>query len=137
MFSTDGGHTPQQVSSRGRPRNSPTKDSTEVPKRVYYQFLYNNNLRQQTEARDNLRCPWCSINCMELYGLLKHLTLSHSRFNFTLVVSRLFLLYCDIINLHGFCSQLIPSTNLKVGSCIIVTIACYMWPKLAAHHVGK
>ncbi|PIK50278.1 putative polycomb protein suz12-A [Apostichopus japonicus] len=79
--------TPQQPSWRGGPshRTTPTKDNPEVPKRVYYQFLYNNNLRQQTEARDNLRCPWCSVNCMELYGLLKHLTLSHSRFNFTLV----------------------------------------------------
>ncbi|CAB4054292.1 SUZ12 [Lepeophtheirus salmonis] len=41
--------------------------------------------RQQTEARDDLHCPWCSLNCMELYALLKHLKLSHPRFLFTYV----------------------------------------------------
>ncbi|KAK1799480.1 hypothetical protein P4O66_007709 [Electrophorus voltai] len=50
--------------------------------RVYYQFLYNNNTRQQTEARDDLHCPWCTLNCRKLYSLLKHLKLSHSRFIF-------------------------------------------------------
>ncbi|XP_071952960.1 polycomb protein suz12-like [Antedon mediterranea] len=53
--------------------------------RVFYQFLYNNNTKQQTEARENMHCPWCSLNCMQLYGLLKHLTLCHSRFNFTYI----------------------------------------------------
>ncbi|XP_076852875.1 polycomb protein suz12-A isoform X2 [Brachyhypopomus gauderio] len=53
--------------------------------RVYYQFLYNNNTRQQTEARDDLHCPWCTLNCRKLYSLLKHLKLSHSRFVFNYV----------------------------------------------------
>uniref|UniRef100_W5L504 SUZ12 polycomb repressive complex 2 subunit a n=1 Tax=Astyanax mexicanus TaxID=7994 RepID=W5L504_ASTMX len=53
--------------------------------RVYYQFLYNNNTRQQTEARDDLHCPWCTLNCRRLYSLLKHLKLSHSRFIFNYV----------------------------------------------------
>uniref|UniRef100_A0A9R1SBI3 SUZ12 polycomb repressive complex 2 subunit a n=2 Tax=Cyprinus carpio TaxID=7962 RepID=A0A9R1SBI3_CYPCA len=53
--------------------------------RVYYQFLYNNNARQQTEARDDLHCPWCTLNCRKLYSLLKHLKLSHSRFIFNYV----------------------------------------------------
>ncbi|MBN3310364.1 SUZ12 protein, partial [Amia calva] len=48
--------------------------------RIFYQFLYNNNTRQQTEARDDLHCPWCTLNCRKLYSLLKHLKLSHSRF---------------------------------------------------------
>ena len=48
-----------------------------------YQFLYNNNSRQQTEAREDLHCPWCSLNCMQLYAQLKHLKLSHPRFLFT------------------------------------------------------
>ncbi|NP_001003529.1 polycomb protein suz12-A [Danio rerio] len=52
---------------------------------VYYQFLYNNNTRQQTEARDDLHCPWCTLNCRKLYSLLKHLKLSHSRFIFNYV----------------------------------------------------
>ena len=55
--------------------------------RIVYQFLYNNNSRQQTEAREDLHCPWCSLNCLTLYGLLKHLKLSHPRFLFTYVVS--------------------------------------------------
>ncbi|XP_028842424.1 polycomb protein suz12-B-like isoform X2 [Denticeps clupeoides] len=50
--------------------------------RIVYQFLYNNNTRQQTEARDDLHCPWCTLNCRRLYSLLKHLKMSHSRFVF-------------------------------------------------------
>ncbi|XP_061080735.1 polycomb protein suz12-B-like [Conger conger] len=53
--------------------------------RIFYQFLYNNNTRQQTEARDDLHCPWCTLNCRRLYSLLKHLKLSHSRFIFSYV----------------------------------------------------
>ncbi|XP_031174538.1 polycomb protein suz12-B-like isoform X2 [Sander lucioperca] len=50
--------------------------------RIFYQFQYNNNTRQQTEARDDLHCPWCTLNCRKLYSLIKHLKLSHSRFIF-------------------------------------------------------
>lgn len=59
----------------------------EVPRRIQiiYQFLYNNNSRQQTEACEDMHCPWCSLNCMSLYPLLKHLKLCHSRFVFTYV----------------------------------------------------
>lgn len=53
--------------------------------RIFYQFLYNNNTRQQTEARDDLHCPWCTLNCRQLYSLLKHLKLCHSRFIFNYV----------------------------------------------------
>ncbi|XP_055925307.1 polycomb protein SUZ12-like isoform X2 [Argiope bruennichi] len=53
--------------------------------RIFYQFLYNNNTRQQTEARDDFQCPWCRVNCIELYCLLKHLKLCHSRFCFNYV----------------------------------------------------
>ena len=55
--------------------------------RVFYQFIYNNNTRQQTEARDDFFCPWCSIDCRGLYSLLKHLKLCHRRFIFTYAVS--------------------------------------------------
>lgn len=51
--------------------------------RIFYQFIYNNNTRQQTEAREDLYCPWCSIDCRQLYSLLKHLKLCHRRFVFT------------------------------------------------------
>ncbi|CAK6971269.1 polycomb protein suz12-B-like [Scomber scombrus] len=53
--------------------------------RIFYQFQYNHNTRQQTEARDDLHCPWCTLNCRKLYSLVKHLKLSHSRFIFNYV----------------------------------------------------
>lgn len=58
---------------------------TKKKPRIFYQFLYNNNTRQQTEAREDLHCPWCSLSCAKLYSLLKHLKLCHSRFLFTYV----------------------------------------------------
>ncbi|XP_063816939.1 polycomb protein SUZ12 isoform X2 [Pseudophryne corroboree] len=64
------------------------KDLSSEPRqklRIFYQFLYNNNTRQQTEARDDLHCPWCTLNCRKLYSLLKHLKLCHSRFIFNYV----------------------------------------------------
>ncbi|XP_050295462.1 polycomb protein Suz12 [Anthonomus grandis grandis] len=60
-------------------------ESTEQKLQIVYQFVYNNNSRQQTEACEDLHCPWCSLNCHELYTLLKHLKLCHSRFTFTYV----------------------------------------------------
>lgn len=69
-------------------KSKDTNNQLGTPKkkvRIYYQFYYNNNTRQQTEARDDLHCPWCSLNCMQLYSLLKHLRLSHARFNFMYV----------------------------------------------------
>lgn len=50
---------------------------------VRYQFLYHSNRRQQTEARYDLHCPWCSLHCRQLPSLLKHLRLCHSRFTFS------------------------------------------------------
>ncbi|KAK2160521.1 hypothetical protein LSH36_131g00036 [Paralvinella palmiformis] len=66
-----------QLEKRAREAVSPSKR-----RRIFYQFLYNNNTRQQTEARDDLSCPWCSLPCMQLYSLLKHLRCCHPRFNF-------------------------------------------------------
>ncbi|XP_028417400.1 polycomb protein Suz12-like [Dendronephthya gigantea] len=51
--------------------------------RIFYQFIYNNHTRQQTEARDDCLCPWCGVNCVRLYSLLKHLKCCHGRFLFT------------------------------------------------------
>ncbi|XP_015517964.1 polycomb protein suz12-B isoform X2 [Neodiprion pinetum] len=71
---------------------TPTKLSLSIEKmdmsstqQIVYQFLYNNNSRQQTEACEDLHCPWCSLDCGKLYSLLKHLKLCHSRFTFTYV----------------------------------------------------
>ncbi|XP_063235513.1 polycomb protein suz12-B isoform X2 [Bacillus rossius redtenbacheri] len=52
---------------------------------IVYQFLYNNNSRQQTESLVDMHCPWCSLDCVSLYALLKHLKLCHPRFSFTYV----------------------------------------------------
>jgi len=73
--------------------------------RIFYQFIYNNSSRKQTEAQEGLQCPWCSLNCRRLYGLLKHLKLFHQRFS---------ILYTKVKNGHridvsineGFESQL-------------------------------
>lgn len=52
------------------------------PPRVFYQFIYNNSTRQQTEAREGTSCPWCGVKTRRLYGLMKHLKCCHSRFAF-------------------------------------------------------
>ena len=51
-----------------------------------FNFLYNKNTLQQTELKTDCVCPWCSLNCMELYPLLKHMSLCHPRFLFTYTV---------------------------------------------------
>lgn len=63
-----------------------TISGTEEPTIVRYHFLYNSSRRQQTEMRNDFHCPWCSLNCTQLPGLLRHLRLCHPRFNFTHVV---------------------------------------------------
>ncbi|KAH8335263.1 hypothetical protein KR074_001086 [Drosophila pseudoananassae] len=50
---------------------------------IVYNFMYSNNTRQQTEYTQELICPWCGLDCLRLYALLKHLKLCHARFNFT------------------------------------------------------
>lgn len=54
--------------------------------KILYQFLHNNSY-QQTEAGENLCCPWCTLYCFTLYALLKHLQLCHARFTFCYFVS--------------------------------------------------
>ncbi|XP_059053735.1 polycomb protein suz12-B isoform X2 [Achroia grisella] len=79
---------PMQKSSTSDSKNGEKlkiepSDGESKRQQIIYQFLYNNNSRQQTEACDDLHCPWCSLDCGTLYSLLKHLKLCHSRFNFT------------------------------------------------------
>lgn len=50
---------------------------------IVYNFIYSNNTRQQTEFTQEVVCPWCGLDCLRLYALLKHLKLCHARFNFT------------------------------------------------------
>lgn len=51
---------------------------------LVYQFIHK-NYRQKTELWDRLKCPWCSLKTVNLYTLLKHLTLCHCRFKFKYV----------------------------------------------------
>lgn len=76
------------TSSNSSVDKNPNNNSDE-PMIVRYQFLYNASRRQQTETRNDFRCPWCSLHCLQLPALLKHLRLCHSRFNFSHVVRKL------------------------------------------------
>lgn len=69
----------------GKPAKEEGSSPNSSKLQIVYQFLYNNNSRQQTEACDNVHCPWCTLDCKTLYALLKHLKLCHSRFTFTYV----------------------------------------------------
>ena len=71
---------------QAKPPVAPLPAEATIPaqqQRVFYHFLYKNKTRQQTEARADLTCPWCLLNCLTLYPLLKHLRNCHARFNFT------------------------------------------------------
>ena len=86
--------------------------------RVFYQFIYNNNTRQQTEAREDFYCPWCSIDCRRLYSLLKHLKLCHRRFIFTYAVSMLIvkaLLHRLFLSRNSMQCLSRCSCNFKIG----------------------
>ena len=67
---------------------SSVESSLSSLKPIVFNFLYNKNTLQQTELKDNLVCPWCSLDCKYLYSLLKHMSLCHPRFQFTYSVSR-------------------------------------------------
>jgi len=64
-------------------KSATSNGSSEENLCVRYQFLYHSCRRQQTEARNDLHCPWCSLSCLQLPSLLKHLRLCHSRFIFS------------------------------------------------------
>lgn len=78
---------PYSENKENMPGNMPPANSARATAgfQIIYQFMYNNNSRQQTEACEDLTCPWCGVNCGVLYALLKHLKLCHSRFTFTYV----------------------------------------------------
>jgi polycomb protein SUZ12 len=56
--------------------------SVEVVKSFSFQFVVNNSTKQRTEERSDFVCPWCTLNCMRMYSLMKHLKLSHARLLF-------------------------------------------------------
>ena len=60
-----------------------------VQEKLVFNFLYSNNTLQQTESHGEMRCPWCSLRCGSLYSLLKHMSLSHPRFQYTYTVRQM------------------------------------------------
>ncbi|KAJ1529653.1 hypothetical protein ONE63_006416 [Megalurothrips usitatus] len=72
-----------------RASKKPAADKKEEEKKlrekptIVYQLHYNNNSRQQTAPCFDLCCPWCRLDCGNLFSLLKHLKLCHARFTFT------------------------------------------------------
>ncbi|XP_059143251.1 polycomb protein suz12-B-like isoform X2 [Physella acuta] len=72
----------EYVGPKTRERENQNQVTPRKRLRVFYQFTHNSCTQQETEARDDLRCPWCCLSCQQLYSLLKHLRLCHSRFNF-------------------------------------------------------
>jgi polycomb protein SUZ12 len=49
------------------------------------QFVVNATTKQRTEESFEYECPWCVLKCPHLYGFVKHLKLSHSRFLFQFI----------------------------------------------------
>ncbi|XP_055372011.1 polycomb protein Su(z)12, partial [Condylostylus longicornis] len=78
--------TSDSVTSPAAGLNGELKESNSGESvQIYYNFMYNNNSRQQSDYASTADCPWCRIKCRKLYALLKHLKLCHPRFNFTYV----------------------------------------------------
>lgn len=102
------------VEKRPKEMTSPAKR-----KRIFYQFLYNNNMRQQTEAMDDSRCPWCYLSCLSLAALLSHLRYCHSRFNFMYVVSSGHLIFV----LRVCCSVLLHNIYRITNRVLLTTLA--------------
>lgn len=63
-------------------RVNDVETSLEVVKSFCFQFVVNNSTKQRTEERSDFICPWCTLNCMRMYSLMKHLKLSHARLLF-------------------------------------------------------
>ncbi|KAJ6640731.1 Polycomb protein suz12-B [Pseudolycoriella hygida] len=55
--------------------------------KIFYELVYNYNLRQQLKASAGFNCIFCSLNCMTLYSLFQHQQLFHEKFSFNCVPS--------------------------------------------------
>jgi polycomb protein SUZ12 len=49
------------------------------------QFVVNATTKQRMEETFEYKCPWCGLKSPHLYGMVKHLKLSHSRLSFQVV----------------------------------------------------
>lgn len=80
--------------------------------KVSFNFLYSNNTLQQTESRQDLSCPWCSLSCGRVYSLLKHMAMCHPRFHFTYTV----------------CVELSLSVSVCVCSLVCLSVHPFVFP---------
>lgn len=106
--------------------------------KLQYVFQYGNGelMRQQTEVREDLRCPWCSLLCPTLFGLLKHLRLSHPRFNFIYVVGH-FLFFFLSFNIRAF-GPVLWHTDVYIRLCCKVSriFRALLWETVTVRVIG-
>lgn len=69
----------------GHDSNELDKGIEPALKTFIFQFVVNSSTKQRTEERNDFICPWCSLNCIRIYSLMKHLKLSHARLLFQFV----------------------------------------------------
>ena len=62
--------------------NRPQQPAQAGDSKVVYQFVHNNDELQLLKTNSDFMCPWCSIQCFEIFSLKNHLRFVHSRFNF-------------------------------------------------------
>ena len=58
-------------------------DSSGVPCRVWFHYLYYRNMRRRTETSERSACPLCSLACCSFQGLQEHLMATHPGFVFS------------------------------------------------------
>lgn len=63
----------------GQHNNEIEKSTDPTAKSYVFQFVVSKSLKQRTQERTDFICPWCSLDCLQLYSLLKHLKLTHAR----------------------------------------------------------
>lgn len=64
----------------------PTSEQQNASSKVIYRFWFNNLLLQQTKPQSDFKCPWCGLDCLQIFSLKHHLKFNHSRFNFTILL---------------------------------------------------
>ena len=94
---------------------------------VVYNFHYHGNNHLQTEARHGMRCPWCSLDCGYLYGLLCHLTLCHPRLTsvYTVSVTMFSVCVCVCVCL-SVCVHVSVCVCLSVYLCVYVCVCVFL-----------
>ena len=55
-----------------------------IDSKVVYRFIHNNDELQLLKTNSDFMCPWCSIQCFQIFSLKHHLRYIHNRFNFSI-----------------------------------------------------